>query len=113
MGKILLGLVFILGLFVLVSSSGSANQTPILPAQYLPGDTQIRAAYNSQLSPAIAQGGDKFLVAWEDSHAIVTGGSESETARDIYACAWMPMAISWTPRQSPSPPSLPPKRIQK
>jgi large repetitive protein len=81
----LLGLVFILVLFVLVSSSGSANQTPILPAQYLPGDTQIRAAYNSQLSPAIAQGGDKFLIAWEDSRAIVTGGSESETARDIYA----------------------------
>lgn len=85
MNKMKMGIFLGLVLFLLTSTAGFANQPVILPERYLPGDAQVSPAYNSQLAPEIAQGGDKLLVVWEDSRAIVSGGTESETGRDIYA----------------------------
>lgn len=77
---LLLGIILVL----LVVSSGLASQLAVLPAAFLPGNAGIGPAYNNQQNPAIARGGDKFLVVWEDSRAIAAGGTESETGRDIY-----------------------------
>ncbi len=63
----------------------SANANSIVPGRWLPGDDTVSSAYANQQAPDIAQGGDKFLVVWEDSRSIVSGGTESETGRDIYA----------------------------
>lgn len=85
MHKLTLGAVFAVVLVALASASGMAIQSSFMPGRFLPGDLTISPAYNNQQAPAIAQGGDKLLIVWEDSRAIVTDGTESETARDIYA----------------------------
>lgn len=85
MRKLRMGVILTILLILGVSSNSLAVQPGYLPANFLPGDALVGPAYNSQLNPDIAQGGNMTLVVWEDSRAIVTGGTESETGRDIYA----------------------------
>lgn len=54
------------------------------PYQLLPGDAAIGPAAGIQQTPAIARGEDKLLVVWADGRGNGTGGSEYETASDIY-----------------------------
>lgn len=54
------------------------------PFQLLPDDAAIGPAAGSQQTPAIARGGDKLLVVWADGRGNGAGGSEYETASDIY-----------------------------
>ncbi len=72
-------------LALLLGTAATPASASTIPTRWLPGDDAISPAYNNQQAPAIAQGGDKHLVVWEDSRAIATGGTESETGRDIYA----------------------------
>ncbi len=67
-----------------VATAGDIQAAAVTPSRWLPGDNTVGPAYSNQQAPDIAQGGDKFLVVWEDSRSIVTGGTESETGRDIY-----------------------------
>lgn len=66
-------------------AAAAVQPAAVTPSRWLPGDEAVTSAYAAQQMPDIAQGGDKFLVVWEDSRGIVTGGTESETGRDIYA----------------------------
>lgn len=57
-----------------------------LPTHFVPGDNSIGAAAGDQYTPAIARGGDTFLVAWSDKRSNPNGGIyfEFETSNDIY-----------------------------
>ena len=57
-----------------------------LPSQFVPGDDAIGAAAGDQSAPAIARGGDTFLVVWSDKRSNPNGGIyfEFETSNDIY-----------------------------
>lgn len=79
---VLLAILLTLVFEAMVTSAGASS---ITPSRWLPGDDLISPAYNAQIAPAIGQGNGTALIVWTDSRAIVTGGTESETARDIYA----------------------------
>ncbi len=70
---------------VVVVSSALPAQSAGVAVRFTPGDDSVSPAYNTQAAPAIASGNGQSLIAWTDSRAIVTGGTESETGRDIYA----------------------------
>ncbi|TWT40447.1 Microbial collagenase precursor [Phycisphaerae bacterium RAS1] len=61
-----------------------ATFADLAAASTVPGDAAISAAAGDQSAPAIARGGDLMLAVWSDTRAIVTGGYEGETSRDIY-----------------------------
>ena len=66
-------------------NSGSAPSSK-LPTHFVPGDDAIGAAAGDQSTPAIARGGDTFLVVWADKRSNPNGGIyfEFETSSDIY-----------------------------
>jgi PKD repeat protein len=61
-----------------------AGITRGVAAQMIPGDAEISAAVGDQIHTDIAMGGGMFLAVWSDARASVSGGLETETARDIY-----------------------------
>jgi hypothetical protein len=78
---------------------GSALPPSLRPASFhfLPGDAAIGPASGIQQTPAIARGGDKLLVVWTDGRGNGTGGSEYETASDIYGMRISPEGVVLDP----------------
>lgn len=59
----------------------SAQQSPILPSMFLPGDEEVSQAAGDQLSPSIAQGGNQSLAVWVDKRTVLGAPG---TGSDIY-----------------------------
>ncbi len=76
----------VLFLSLTLSMSVPARAITQLPSHFIPGDDAIGAAAGDQSAPAIARGGDNFLVVWSDKRSNPNGGIyfEFETSNDIY-----------------------------
>lgn len=77
-------------LFTMVFSLAAFAQPPALSGpNWLTGNTAIGAAAGQQDSPAIARGGNQFLVVWVDSRTTynqaLTEQTDEQTGNDIYA----------------------------
>ncbi len=74
-----------LALFVATFALADPPANP-LPAYQLPGDGALSPAAGDQVGPAIARGGNQYLVAWTDARtSFFTAGGEAGSGRDIYA----------------------------
>ncbi len=72
--------VLMLGVFAVTRADA---QNVRLPSRFVPGDTAISAAANSQSVPSLAQGGSTVLAVWSDNRGNPIGGYEGETSKDI------------------------------
>jgi hypothetical protein len=79
-----------LGTLALLISTSFAQDAPIIPARFLPGDRAIRLSARDQVAPEIASGGSTVLAVWQDGRALpanllIPPAIEWETSYDIYA----------------------------
>ncbi len=66
-----------------LAAPGAAQVPPVSAQQLLPGDLQAGGVYGNEQAPAIAAGGQGFLVVWADARTVPLGATANDAQSDV------------------------------